>query len=85
MPYTTERGVTTYSDRDTPPEYADSADEERAAYNEAFDEAFAFGETLIGLLDDLIEPPTGVSADQVRAIGNKVHDLNLEIAALLKR
>lgn len=58
MPYSTERGVTSYSDRDTPPEFASGEDEDRAEYNGARDAAFAAAEKLCSLLDELYEPAT---------------------------
>ena len=60
MPYKTERGVTSYSDHDTPSEYATGADEARAAYNEVQDAAFAAAEKLHELIDDLCDPPSEI-------------------------
>ena len=72
MPYTTERGVTSYSDHDTPPEYATSADEERAAYNDAHDDAFRAVEELYGLVDDLIEPTKNATAAAMGQLRDKI-------------
>lgn len=69
MPYATERGVRSYSDHDTPPEFATSADEDRAAYNAARDEAFATAETVCSLLDEAWEPPA-CSAAAMQAIAD---------------
>ena len=51
MPYTTERGVTTYAAHDTPPEFATSRDEDGAAFNEARDRAFILSEKMAAALD----------------------------------
>lgn len=59
MPYSTERGVRSYSDNDTPAEFASGADEDRARYNEAQNDACKAADKLIDLLADLYEPPAG--------------------------
>lgn len=51
MPYGTQNGVRIYSDRDTPPEFASGADEERHIYNEAQARAFKCAEELATLID----------------------------------
>lgn len=87
MTYTTKRGVTTYSDRDTPAEYVSSADEERDAYNKAQDLAAAAAENLCCVLDALYEPPAGDMNSMRRAL-EKIADalaaLEAEVVALVK-
>lgn len=61
MPFRTDRGVTSYSDRDTPAEYATSGDEERARYNEAIDSLSEIAAVLPDELDNISSPPTSES------------------------
>jgi len=85
MPYTTERGVRSYHDHDTPPEFAAGADEERAGYNDAQNTAFAAAEKLHELLDDLCEPPADVSNGRaaLEAMTAKMKDMANECRRLL--
>ena len=85
MPYTTERGVTSYRDNWTAPEYATGADEERAAYNNAQDAAYAAAESLYGLLDNLYDPPADVIDGRaaLEAMAAKLNDMGNECRRLL--
>lgn len=83
MPYTTHHdGVTTYNDRDTAPEFASDADEERAAYDHAVEIAFSAAEDLAGLIDGFFAAATSSAA--MRALGDKISALVAEVEALAK-
>jgi hypothetical protein len=75
MPYTTERGVTSYSDRDTPLEYASGQDEDAARFNDARDRAFAATEDLSGLLDNLYGDPIPSKAGEMVEIADAIDAL----------
>ena len=70
MPYTEERGVRSYHDRDTAPEFASGADEDRAAYNAEVDAAFSAAEALVDAVDYLVadDAPTVSKLPQVTAL-----------------
>lgn len=88
MPYSTERGVTSYHDRDTPPEFASAEDEERSRYNGARDAAYEATEKLLDLLDDLYEPHADDLHDAAKRLdqmGGKLLALVAEAERLLGR
>lgn len=85
MPYTTERGVTVYSDRDTPAEYATSEDEDASRFNDARDRAYQFIEAATELLDDLHGSPIPDRVNEMRAITNDAAILLANISLLTKR
>jgi hypothetical protein len=60
-----------------PPEYATGADEDRATYNTAHDEAYTAAEDLLGLIDDMVEPC--VSPQQMIAINRAIAALVEEV------
>lgn len=83
MPYTThDDGIRTFSDHDTPPEFATDADEERAAYDHAVEIAFSAAEDLAGLIDGFSAAATSSAA--MRALGDKISALVAEVEALAK-
>ena len=81
MPYTVERGVRSFSDRDTPPEYATGDDEDRDAFNVARDSALADAEALVGVLDNYGEPDAA-KAGKMKALAKKVAAVLAEARAL---
>jgi len=85
MPTNTERGVTSYRDDWTAPEYASGKDEERAAYNAAQTAAYNAAETLYELLDDLCDPPADMSNGRaaLEAMTVKMKDMADECRRLL--
>lgn len=78
MPYTEDRGVRSYYDRDTPMEFASGEDEDRHRFNQARDEAFATAEALCSALDDLYSDPIADKANEMAEIADA-------LAALLTR
>lgn len=82
MPYTTERGVTSYYDRDTPLEYATGQDEDCARFNDARDQAFATAEAISTLLDNLYGEPIPAKAGEMEAIAEALDELLARVRAL---
>ena len=82
MGYTTERGVTSYSDRDTPSEYATGQDEDAARFNEARDRAFSMAEVISSLLDDLYSDPIPPKHGEMNEIADAIEALAERVKTL---
>ncbi len=74
MAYTTERGVRSYHDHDTPPEFASGADEMAHAFNEARDAAIRDAEELYGILDEKFDDGEGDNAADMATLAAKIAD-----------
>lgn len=83
MPYTTERGVTSYSDRDTPLEYASGQDEEAARFNAARDRAYFAAENISGLLDQLYDDPIPDKAGEMDDIASALDALQERVKRMI--
>lgn len=84
MPYTTEHGVTTYADRDTPAEFATGQEEDAHAFNEARDRAFAAVEGVYGPLDALYGAPLADKAGEMAEIADALDALLGRVRQLSK-
>lgn len=83
MPYhTDDRGVTTYSDFDTPSEYAAAADEERASYFNIQEKAFKAAEVLTTLIDNAYNTQVCASYT-MQTIADKIEGVCSEMKKLL--
>lgn len=82
MPYRTERGVTTYHDRDTPSEYATSRDEDAARFNEARDEAFKEAVALSDAIDNLYGEPIPEQAAEMDDVARQLKVLLARVKTL---
>jgi hypothetical protein len=83
MPYAIQNGVRTYSDHDTPPEFASAADEERYAYNEAQATAFRAAEEIAALIDKAHGENLCTSQD-MGALAIALLDIKTRAKALLR-
>lgn len=82
MPYITERGVASYSDRDTPAEFASGQDEDAAQFNDARDRAFAAADNIGGFLDNLYEDPIPGKAGEMIEIADALDTLLARVRSL---
>jgi hypothetical protein len=82
MSYSTERGVTSYADRDTPAEFATGQDEDAAAFNGARDRAFAFSEEIATALDAIYGEPIPSKRGEMAEIADGLAVIAARVAKL---
>lgn len=82
MPYTVERGVRSFNDHDTPPEFASGTDEDAAAFNQARDEAFQTAEAIFEHLNDLYSPTRPTKRAEMAKVAEDLEALLARIKAI---
>jgi hypothetical protein len=82
MPYVTERGVTSYYDRDTPPEFATGQDEDAERFNVNRDRAYQAAEEIFSVLDDLYSHPIPDKATEMAEIADTLWALVARVRQL---